>query len=83
MGNPSSTLLVVVRRTPNCGQIPIVVDLGEALRHPQERILVQAGDLLLLQEKPSEALARYFYQTFFNFNLFWQVFRSSTAARSW
>jgi protein involved in polysaccharide export with SLBB domain len=73
IGNPSPTLLVVLRRTPGGGQVPIVVDLRNALRHPEERLLVRAGDVLILQEKPSEALARYFTQTFFNFNLIWQV----------
>jgi len=73
LGDPSPSLLVVVRRTPGGGQVPIVVDLRDALRHPEERILVRAGDVLILQEKPSEAVARYVTQTFFNFNLIWQV----------
>ncbi len=64
---------MVIRRTPGGGQVPIVVDLRNALRHPEERILVRAGDVLILQEKPSEAVARYVTQTFFNFNLIWQV----------
>jgi hypothetical protein len=73
IGDPSPSLLVVLRRTPGGGQVPIVVDLRNAMRHPEERLLVRAGDLLVLQEKPSEALARYFTQTFFNFNLVWQA----------
>jgi protein involved in polysaccharide export with SLBB domain len=73
IGGPSPTLLVVLRRTPGGGQVPIVVDLGNAMQHPEERLLVRAGDVLILQEKPGEALARYFTQTFFNFNLGWQV----------
>ncbi len=79
IGNPSPTSLVVVRRTPGGGQVPIRVDLGRALRDPQERILVQAGDVLILQEKPGEAFARYFSQSFLNFDIFWQVFRSRSA----
>ena len=79
IGNPSATLLVVVRRTPGCGQVAIKVDLGRALRDPRERLRLQAGDVLILQEKPDEALARYTSQTFFNFNLFWQVFHSRFA----
>jgi protein involved in polysaccharide export with SLBB domain len=79
IGNPSPSLLVVLRRTPGGGQVPIVVDLRDALRHPEERLLVRAGDVLLLQEKPSEALARYVTQTFFNFNLVWQVIHESFA----
>jgi protein involved in polysaccharide export with SLBB domain len=73
LGDPSPSLLVILRRTPGGGQVPIVVDMREALRHPEERLLVRAGDVLLLQEKPSEAVARYVTQTFFNFNMIWQV----------
>jgi protein involved in polysaccharide export with SLBB domain len=80
IGNPSPSLLVVVRRTPHGGTVPIVVDLRQAMCDPRERILVQAGDVLLLQEKPGEALARYFTQTFFNFNMVWEVFHSRFAS---
>ena len=79
IGNPSPSLLVVVRRTPHGGQLPILVDLDRALRDPRERILVQAGDVLLLQEKPEEALVRYFTQTFLNFNLLWTPIHSQFA----
>jgi protein involved in polysaccharide export with SLBB domain len=73
IGDPSPSLLVVVRRTPGGGQVSIVVDLREALHHPEERLIVRSKDVLILQEKPGEALARYFSQTFLNFNLAWQV----------
>jgi hypothetical protein len=79
VGNPSPSLLTVVRKTPNGGQLPIAVDLNVALCDPRERILVQPGDLLILQEKPSEALTRYFTQTFFNFNLAWAPIQTSRA----
>ena len=59
--------------------VPIRVDLDRALRDPRERILVQAGDVLILQEKPTDAVARYLSQTVFNFNILWQVFRTSNA----
>ncbi len=75
IGNPSPSLLLVLRRTPGGGQVRILVDLNRALVHPQERIIVQAGDVLLLQEQPREALSRYVTQTFFNFNLIWQAVR--------
>lgn len=64
IGNPSSTLLTVLRQVPGGGQVPIRVDLDRALRDPRERILVKAGDVLLLQETPGQALARYFTQQF-------------------
>jgi hypothetical protein len=79
IGNPSPTHLVVLRRTPGGGQVPIAVDLCRALNEPSERILVKAGDVLILQEQPEEALARYFSQTFFNFDMVWQVFHSRWA----
>lgn len=63
-GNPSPSLLTVLRRTPNGGQVPIFVDLRRALRDPRERILVQAGDVLVLQETPGQAIARSVQQLF-------------------
>jgi hypothetical protein len=55
-GGSSPSLLAVLRRTAGGGQVPIVVDLREATRHPEERLVVRPGDVLVLHEKPSEAL---------------------------
>jgi hypothetical protein len=77
IGNPSATLLTVIRRMPGGGQVPIRVDLGRALREPSERIRLQAGDVLILQETPGQAFARYFSQTFLNFDIFWRALRSN------
>jgi hypothetical protein len=71
IGNPSPTLLTVLRKTPNGGQINIRVDLDEAVRDPRQNILVEAGDILLLQEKPDQAITRYF-TTIFRADLFTQ-----------
>lgn len=60
MGNPSPSLMTVLRRTPDGRQVNIRVDLNLALRDPRENILVQAGDVLVLQETPGEAVTRYF-----------------------
>jgi hypothetical protein len=79
IGNPSPSQLTVLRRTPGGGQVPILVDLDVAVRDPAERLLVRPGDVLILQEKPEQALARYFSQTFFNFNLVWEAFHSRFA----
>jgi protein involved in polysaccharide export with SLBB domain len=79
-GEPSPSLLTVVRKTPNGGQVAITVDLGKAMKEPQERLLVKAGDVLVLQEKPGEAVARWFSQSVFNFDMAWQVIRGNTAA---
>lgn len=69
IGFDNPALLVVVRRLPNGRQLPIRVDLNQALRDPRERILVQPGDLLILQELPNYALARYLGTTLFNLNM--------------
>jgi protein involved in polysaccharide export with SLBB domain len=62
VGNPSPSLLSVLRKTPNGGQVTIKVRLNEAVRDPRENILVQANDVLILQETPDEAFTRYLTQ---------------------
>ncbi|MEM8943651.1 MAG: polysaccharide biosynthesis/export family protein [Planctomycetota bacterium] len=64
VGNPSPSLLTVLRKMPSGGQLAIRVDLNDALRDPRENILIQADDVLLLQETPNEAFTRYFTQVF-------------------
>jgi protein involved in polysaccharide export with SLBB domain len=71
-GAPSPSLVSVIRRTPNGGQLAIRVDLNRALRDPRERILIQPKDVVILQETPQEAIARYVTQVF-KFNFFWQA----------
>ena len=72
IGNPSPSLLTVLRKTPLNGQVAIRVDLTEALRDPRENILVQADDVLLLQETHNEAFARYLSQVL-QLNFFSQI----------
>lgn len=64
VGNPSPNLLTVLRKTPNGGQVNIRVDLDEAIRDPRQNLLVEAGDVLILQEAPDQAITRYFTQIF-------------------
>jgi protein involved in polysaccharide export with SLBB domain len=64
IGNPNPSLVTVVRRLPNEQQILIRVDLNDAYRDMRENILIQPGDIVVLQERPGEALVRYFTQTF-------------------
>jgi hypothetical protein len=45
----SATNLIVLRKLPCGGQVPIRVDLNRALIDPSERILVQPGDTLILK----------------------------------
>jgi protein involved in polysaccharide export with SLBB domain len=64
LGQPSPSLLTVLRKLPCGGQVPIRVDLDKAVRDPRERLLVQAGDFLILQETPAQGVVRYATQTF-------------------
>jgi protein involved in polysaccharide export with SLBB domain len=64
IGNPSPSLVTVVRRLPNDQQILIRVDLNEAFRDMRENIIIVPGDIIVMQERPGEAVARYFTQTF-------------------
>jgi protein involved in polysaccharide export with SLBB domain len=51
----SASQAIILRRVPNGSQVPIKVDLYRALRHPDERVLMQPGDYLMLQYTPWEA----------------------------
>ena len=51
----SASQAVILRKMPNGSQVPIKVDLYRALRHPDERVLMQPGDYLLLQYTKMEA----------------------------
>lgn len=59
LGGPSPTQLTVLRTLPDGREIPIRVDLNKALTDQRERILIQANDVLFLQQTPEEALSRY------------------------
>jgi hypothetical protein len=76
LGNPSPSLLSVIRRTANGNQVNIRVDLNKALRDRRERIIVQPGDMLILQETPGEAIARYCTQIF-KFSIVSEVIKTS------
>ncbi|NUQ62831.1 MAG: polysaccharide biosynthesis/export family protein [Pirellulales bacterium] len=77
IGTPSPTLLTVLRRTPDGRQVPIQVDLAEALRDRREALLVQAGDVLVLQEQVDEALTRYVLNDVLSLRIFSDVIRTS------
>lgn len=68
IGAPSPSLVTVIRKTPKCGQITIRVDLNRCAQDTRERILVQPGDFLILQETTGESFTRFLTQKFsFNF----------------
>jgi protein involved in polysaccharide export with SLBB domain len=75
IGNPNASLVTVVRRLPNEQTILIRVDLNEAFRDIRENIIIQPGDTIVLQERPSEAFARYLTQQF-RLNTTWEIIRS-------
>ncbi|MHB1426399.1 MAG: polysaccharide biosynthesis/export family protein [Gemmataceae bacterium] len=71
IGQPSATLVTVIRKLPHGGQIPIRVDVAKAIRNPRERILIQPGDILVMQETPEQGIVRYATQIF-DFVYFWK-----------
>lgn len=69
LGFPSPSQVTVVRKTCNGSQIPILVDVNRAFRDPRERILVQAGDIIVLQQSIPEGIGQYL-TTNWRFNVF-------------
>jgi protein involved in polysaccharide export with SLBB domain len=59
IGSPSPTNVTVIRRIRDRGDIRIHVDLAKALQDPRERILVQAQDIIILQETWGQTTVRY------------------------
>lgn len=59
LGSPSPSRVTVLRYTKHNGRIPIIVNLNRALNDPNEDVIVQANDMLILQETPGEAATRY------------------------
>src|SRR5581483_1976163 len=74
MGNPNASLVSVVRRLPNDQQIIIRVNLNDAFRDMRENIIIQSGDVIVMQERPGEALVRDMTQQF-RFTSTWEIIR--------
>lgn len=55
----SASRVVILRQFENGDQVPIEIDLYEALRNPHERILIHPGDYILLQYTPLEAVGAF------------------------
>ena len=55
----SASDAVILRPTPEGGQIPIKVDLRKALRDPKYRVRILPGDYIVLQYRPHEAVAAF------------------------
>jgi protein involved in polysaccharide export with SLBB domain len=52
-----ATQIVVVRKLPDGSTIPIKINLNRALIDPTQRILIQPGDMVLVQYTPLELVA--------------------------
>jgi hypothetical protein len=55
----SASDVVILRQLPDGNQVPIRVCLQQAMRDPQERILIQPGDYIILQYTRCEAIAAF------------------------
>lgn len=64
LGTESPSLITILRQTASGQELPIRVDLNNAMKDPRERILIQPGDIIVMQEKPGESVARYMTQRF-------------------
>ncbi len=63
------TELVVLRQLPGNQQIAIRVDVNRAINDRRSRILVKAGDTLLLRYKPQEEFVNFGLGTFFTYGI--------------
>ena len=62
------TRVLILRKLPNCQQLPIRVNLTQAMRNPQERIRIMPGDFIMMYYTPGEQLSNAALN-FFNINL--------------
>ncbi len=69
LGIPSPSLVTILRTTSTGKQLPIRIDLNLAMKDPRERLVIQPGDFIIMQEKPGESVFRYLTQRYV-FNLF-------------
>lgn len=51
--------VIILRRTPHGGHIPIKVNLYHAIKHPEERLIIKPGDYILLRYTPAESVAAF------------------------
>lgn len=58
---------LILRKTPDGGQLPIRVDLARAMRNPAERIGIMPGDFIMLYYTPGEMVSNVALNLF-NFN---------------
>lgn len=63
------TQIIILRKLPNGGSIPIKISLNRAMADTSQRILIQPGDYILLQYTPLELAGNVILSTF-TFNYF-------------
>ncbi|WP_157665130.1 polysaccharide biosynthesis/export family protein [Mariniblastus fucicola] len=61
--------LILLRKIPGDRQLAIRIDLNDAVNDPRQRLLIKAGDTLILRFKPQEELINFASATFFTFGL--------------
>ncbi len=69
VGGAPPSKLFILRKTPCGGTITIEVDLIRAITNPQERLLVQAGDTLILRYGVRDETVNFTLGTFFIYGL--------------
>jgi hypothetical protein len=69
IGSVPPSQLIIMRPLPGNRQIAIEVDLTKAINDPRERMLIKAGDTLILRHKPREELLNFSIGAFFTYGL--------------
>ena len=67
--NVPPTELIVMRQVPGDRQLAIRIDLNDAINDPRQRLLVKAGDYLILRYKPQEEALNFASNLFFTFGV--------------
>lgn len=78
IGNPSPSLVSVIRTTPDGQKVNIRVDLNDAFRDHREDLILMPDDMLVLQETPRESFTRY-VTDIFSFGIIGQIFERGDA----
>ncbi|MBW3542019.1 MAG: polysaccharide biosynthesis/export family protein [Planctomycetes bacterium] len=58
--------VIVLRQRPDGCEVPIEIDLYRAIRHPEERVVIQPGDRIILQYTRLEACGAFFERHIFD-----------------
>lgn len=66
--------LIVLRQIPGERQLAIRIDLNDAINDPRQRMLLKAGDMVILRYKPFEEVLNFLSNTFFTYGIR-QLFR--------